>query len=171
MLHIKAPNDYSAHIEKPTVFLSGSIEMGTAEMWQEKAVYEFSEMDVLILNPRRDDWDASWKQEIENEQFRTQVEWELAALEASDLILFYFSPGTKSPITLLEFGMFAKSAPERMVVFCPDGFWRKGNIDIVCTRYGVRQVDSFDALISEGRRFLDTIVDIPVADDAQEGQA
>jgi len=25
------------------------------------------------------------------------------------------------------------------MVCCPEGFWRKGNVDIVCQRFGIRQ--------------------------------
>lgn len=44
-------------------------------------------------------------QEASNPQFRQQVEWELNALSVADLIVFYFDPATRSPITLLELGL------------------------------------------------------------------
>lgn len=50
------------------VFLAGSIEMGAAKEWQQQAIDLFDSMipeeqrsDYLILNPRRPDWDSSWK--------------------------------------------------------------------------------------------------------------
>lgn len=95
---------------------------------------------VVILNPRRDAWDASWKNVASNKQFRQQVEWELEALENSDAILMYFDPATKSPISLLELGLFAHT--DKLYVVCPSGFWRKGNVDIVCGRYGIKQYSS-----------------------------
>jgi hypothetical protein len=67
-----------------------------------------------------------------------QVEWELAGLEQASLIAMYFEPSTQAPITLLELGLFAQSG--RLVVCCPPGFWRRGNIEIVCARYQVPQV-------------------------------
>lgn len=129
------------------IFLAGSIEMGKAENWQEKMQSELEKQPhVCVFNPRRDDWDSSWKQEITNPQFNQQVSWELNALESADLILFYFSPETQSPVTLLELGLFARSG--KVVVCCPDGFWRKGNIDIVCQKYGVPQVFGIPDLIT-----------------------
>jgi hypothetical protein len=115
-----------------TVFLAGSIEMGKAEDWQERFIQHWSgsSRHVNILNPRRHEWDASWEQSIENTEFRGQVEWELAGLARADLILMYIQPDTLSPISMLELGLFADSG--KMVVCCPAGFWRKGNIDIVC---------------------------------------
>lgn len=140
---IKAPEPI--RIANKAVFLAGSIEMGKAEDWQTKVTNALSELNVTILNPRRDDWDSSWTQEIENDQFREQVQWELSAMEQADLILMYFDKDTKSPITLMELGLHAQS--DKLVVCCPKGFWRKGNVDIVCKRYGIQTVDNIDQLI------------------------
>ena len=146
---IKAPSRFCMIPNRRYLFLAGSIEMGKAENWQQEIEGFLKDLDMTILNPRRDDWDSSWEQSINNSQFREQVEWELQGLEMSDFIALYFSPGTKSPITLLELGLFAKSRPGKLIVCCPDGFWRKGNVDIVCKRYGVKQVDSIQQLVDE----------------------
>lgn len=138
---IHAPHSYG-HIEgpKPIVFLAGSIEMGKAVDWQASVIAALADIDCLILNPRRPDWDASWVQSIDNPQFNEQVTWELDSMENADVIAFYFAPGTMSPISLLEFGMHAPKArygDKRIIACCPEGFWRKGNVDIVAARYGV----------------------------------
>ena len=137
MIVIKPPNSFEKEMDKniPMVFLAGSIEQGTAEMWQNKVIQLLKNQDIIILNPRRDYWDNSWKQNIKNNKFREQVEWELRALECADKILMYFDPKTKSPISLLELGLFAKSG--KMIVCCPDGFWRKANVEIVCKKYDI----------------------------------
>ncbi|MFH1546953.1 MAG: nucleoside 2-deoxyribosyltransferase domain-containing protein [bacterium] len=134
-MEIKAPNNYEDQ-PRPWIFLAGSIEMGEAKNWQEKFVKDLPEF--TILNPRRDDWDSSWEQSIDNEQFREQVEWELEAQENADAVVFHFEPDTKSPITLLELGLFRHKA----IVHCPEGFWRKGNVDIVCDKYGILRASS-----------------------------
>lgn len=142
---IKPPNPILGCDNDPCVFLAGSIEMGKAVDWQEKIISELMVVDNLtILNPRRDCWDSSWEQNIENPHFKEQVEWELEGLERSNIVLFYFAPETKSPISLLELGLFANSG--KAIVCCPEGFWRKGNVDIVCNRYNVEQVDDLDVL-------------------------
>lgn len=153
MIHIQSPDDYTPHMngKRPVIFLSGSIEMGKAELWQDDFVTEMQHDDVLILNPRRDDWDSSWEQTIDSQPFREQVEWELQALEDTDIMLLYLQPGTKSPISLLEFGLYAKAHPERLIVLCPEGFWRKGNVDITCAKYGVKMVEDKDALIAAAK--------------------
>lgn len=120
-----------------SIFLAGSIEMGSAEDWQKVLISEILQMNknITIYNPRRDDWDSSWVQEQANPQFNHQVNWELNSLDVSDIIFMYFSPETKSPISLLELGLNA--ANKKMIVCCPDGFWRKGNVDVVCSRMGI----------------------------------
>ena len=129
-----------------SVFLAGSIALGSAGPWQAFLEEQFAGMDILILNPRRDNWDSSWIQSKATPQFREQVEWELNALEQANVIAMYFEPNTQSPVSLLELGLFARSG--KIVVCCPDGFWRKGNVDIVCERYGVKQVDSLKDLLN-----------------------
>lgn len=140
---IKAPETIT--LSNMTIFLAGSIEMGAAELWQDKVTNALQNYDVTILNPRRDDWDSSWTQEKTNPQFREQVEWELSAQELSDLTVMYFDPKTKSPITLLELGLFSGGP---LLVCCPKGFWRKGNIDIVCERYRIPLFETLDELIN-----------------------
>lgn len=148
---LKAP-EAMRDIERPFLFLSGSIEKGRAERWQDRLIDELSDLEGTILNPRRDDWDSSWSTEIDSPQFREQVLWELRGLESANVIAMYFSPGTKSPITLLELGLFSRSG--KLVVYCPKGFWRKGNIDIVCRRYGVPNCVSWDDFVLEVRERL-----------------
>ncbi len=128
----------------PKVFLAGSIEMGLASEWQMRIIAQLKNESVMFLNPRRQDWDAAWKQDKENSLFREQVEWELNALSESDYIILYLDPSTKSPISLLEMGLYARSG--KLFVVCPPGFWRKGNVDIVCEKYNIPQFASLDLI-------------------------
>lgn len=143
---IKPPQPLPAAFGTPTLFLAGSIELGRASPWQSRVEAALAHRPITILNPRRDEWDASWEQALGNPQFRAQVEWELEAQERADLIVMYFDPATQAPITLLELGLFAHSG--RLAVCCPTGFWRKGNVDVVCARYGIPQAATLDDLIA-----------------------
>ncbi len=129
----------------PAIFLAGSIEMGTASAWQEVVAKRLSHHDGALLNPRRTAWDSSWKQDITNPRFREQVTWELEGIERSDVIVVHFEPMTKSLITLLELG-FAIGARKKIFLSCPDGFWRKGNIDIIALRNNIVVHSSLVAL-------------------------
>lgn len=144
MQEIQATKPFSGTTN--TVFLGGSIEMGNAEKWQEKIVNEFKDSDITFLNPRRDDWDWSWEQSINNPKFYEQVTWEQEALHYADTIIINFDPNTKSPISLLELGLFAASG--KLIVCCPEPFWRKGNVDIICKRYNIPLVVSYNDLVS-----------------------
>ena len=114
-----------------SIFLAGSIEMGLAENWQSKIETRFKDYDAVFFNPRRDDWDSSWEQDENNPEFNYQVNWELDHLERSDIIFMYFDPNTKSPITLMELGAYGG---KDMIVCCPPGFYRRGNVKIFCSR-------------------------------------
>lgn len=120
---------------KYTVFLAGSIEMGKAVDWQADFIEKFSQYDLNILNPRRQSWDASWVQSRNNLEFVNQVQWELYGLEMADLIVMYLQPGTISPVSMLELGLFART--NKLLVCCPVEFQRSGNIDIVCEQYRI----------------------------------
>ena len=106
---------------------------------------ELKEFNVTIYNPRRDDWDSSWDQSIFNNKFKEQVVWELDHLEKADIVIMYFDGKTKSPISLLEFGLYARS--DKMIVYCENDFWRKGNVDIVSEYYNIEQVRSEEELL------------------------
>jgi hypothetical protein len=140
------------------VFLAGSIEMGKAEDWQAVIPELFKDRENLVFfNPRRDDWDSSWEQKESNPQFNEQVNWEMDKLDACDIIFMYFSPETKSPISLLELGLHAASY-SKMIVCCPDGFWRKGNVDIVCSRFNIPVYNTLEAAIGRLRTLLNKVI-------------
>lgn len=130
----------------PSIFLAGSIDMGASEDWQRKVCNYFAGTDKNIYNPRRDDWDSSWEQKIANPQFNQQVNWELAAMEKADLIIMNFLPDSKSPVTLLELGLHANS--KKLIVCCPDAFYRSGNVHIVCKNYQIPLFKNLDQLLS-----------------------
>ena len=132
------------HLEKPSVFFAGSIEQGKAIQWQRPFAATLQQLPVTVLNPRRDDWDPNWTQDISNPQFREQVEWEMDYLERADVIALFFQPGTVSPISLLELGLHASNP--RLVVCCPKGFERRGNVQVVCHRYGIPLVETLQEL-------------------------
>jgi len=119
--------------------------MGVAEDWQARLIARLGE-GVVALNPRRAEWDASWRQSIDEPKFREQVEWELDGLERADVIAMWFAPETKAPITLLELGLFARSG--KVVVGCPDGFWRKGNVEVVCARFGCTLAADWESFVA-----------------------
>jgi len=148
MIHVKSPQRIK------TVFLAGSIEMGKAEMWQERIATEVADMDVVLYNPRRDDWDSSWIQDpTPGTQFHEQVSWELEHIHKADLVVFYFDPNTQSPITLMELGYVIGSGKQALVC-CPDGYFRKGNVVITSELTRTPVYNNINDLITNMREIL-----------------
>lgn len=115
-----------------SVFLAGTIDMGAAEDWQKQAAELLQARDGnwLIYNPRQEEWHPEREGEMDY-----QVNWELDHLQRADFILMNFLPGSQSPITLLELGLFAGS--RKLRVICPASFYRYDNVRITCQRYAV----------------------------------
>lgn len=149
---ITAPQPLANEDGWPMVYLGGTIDMGDSEDWQARAVELLAEERALFVNPRRADWDAHWLPVADEPNFREQVEWELAALEAADVIVLYLASGSKSPISLLELGLHARGG--RLIVFCAPDYFRKGNVDITAERYGIDQASSVEDLVGRVQRRL-----------------
>ncbi|MGC3961048.1 MAG: nucleoside 2-deoxyribosyltransferase domain-containing protein [Verrucomicrobiota bacterium] len=149
---ITAPEPLPTQFENPAVFLAGSIDDGTAVHWQKQFLVALQSEDLTLLNPRRDQWRSTVVQAANVPEFREQVDWELTGLERADLIALHFAPESRAPISLLELGLFARTG--KLIVSCPEGYWRKGNVEMVCQRYGVALVGSLDELIQTVRNRL-----------------
>ena len=135
MIQIQPPNSYlSVDTRDPVLFLAGSIEEGKAELWQENVIASLQDVRGTVLNPRRDEFGAI-ENSVDCSEFREQVQWELLGLDLASHVIFYFDPGTTSPVSLLELGRCLQKEKERrgsVFVCCPTGFYRKANIEITC---------------------------------------
>lgn len=141
------------NVNGPIIFLGGSIEMGKARDWQVEITNALDGLPCTILNPRRDDWDPTWPQDpTPGTEFCKQVDWELLAQDIADVIVYYFVPGTQSPITLLELGLYAYLGNESIHVYCPKEFWRYGNVKIVCEKFGIDVYEDEQLFISDLRK-------------------
>jgi hypothetical protein len=139
---IVAPREEPHPNARPSIFLAGSIEMGKAEDWQFELTTALADLPIWIFNPRRPVFDVNLRRSKDEPAFREQVEWELTHLARANVIALYFAPGTKSPISLLELGLHAHTG--KIICCCPEGFWRKGNVDIVCERWGIPVYERFE---------------------------
>ncbi len=155
-----APNTPASYATaRPSVFLAGSIEMGVATDWQKTISestqdYGLGDLPITIYNPRRPDWDSTWTQDLTCAPFVEQVNWELTHLAWADLIALYLDPSTKSPISLMELGLHAHTG--KVIVCCPKGFWRKGNVDIACRRWGVPVYEEWTPFVAALRERIIT---------------
>jgi hypothetical protein len=149
MTHAKSHVIYAPSEEAPcgvkSVFLAGTTNKVDSHDWREVLSTALSNVPVTIYNPYRADWDSSWREDIEFAPYREQVEWELEKQDKADIVVIYFHPATQAPVSLLEFGLCAR-VPGKAIVVCPEGYWKRGNVQIVCDIYGVEMVDNTDGL-------------------------
>ncbi|KAI0894678.1 hypothetical protein F4806DRAFT_114251 [Annulohypoxylon nitens] len=128
-----------------SVFLAGITTKTDERDWREVLSESLLDLPLTVINPYRPDWDSSWREDITCGPFKEQVEWELEKQDSADIIVFYFHPATEAPISLLELGLCTRT-PRKAIVVCPEGYKKRGNVQIVCQKYGLETVESLDAL-------------------------
>lgn len=159
VIEIKPPAQLGKSKDRFDIFLAGSIENGKAEEWQQSFVEELKKLktpSIGVFNPRRENWDPSWTQD-DNPELIKQIEWELDHLEEANLIVMYLQPGTISPISLLELGIFAKevySMKKQMIVLCPPGFHRRANVITTCMYYDITMAKDMKDLIKKTKQLI-----------------
>lgn len=67
-------------------------------------------------------------------------------MEAADVLAVYFGSNTEAPITLMELGLAAREKGKKCVVACAEGYKKKGNVQVVCDRYGIQLVETVEQL-------------------------
>ena len=117
------------------VFLGGTIDNGDSEDWQSELINSISNVDlerpVRIYNPRRKEWPSS----DNHHEIGMQINWELTFLETADIIVMNILADSKSPISLMEIGLFARTG--KLIVFCPKSYYRYDNVMVVCQRFNI----------------------------------
>lgn len=130
-----------------SIFLAGSIENGTAEDWQtslSKLIdHYFPDESVMILNPRR----KNWNPDADQKELETQIVWEQDRLKQANVVCFYFDPKTKSPISLLELGQCLGRQCTKVIVFCPEDFFRFTNVQVTCSGYNIPVHSTYEPFI------------------------
>lgn len=128
-----------------SVFLAGTTSEVDSADWRETLASSLSKHPVTIYNPYRADWDSTWREDATFAPYREQVLWELDKQAKADLVVVYFHPATQAPVSLLEFGLWAQ-VPGKVIAVCPEGYWKRGNVQIVCHKLGVEMLDDIDEL-------------------------
>jgi hypothetical protein len=128
-----------------SVFLAGSIDMGSARDWQTDLINRFHDHeDLSFYNPRRPEGFAG-KQSLENDMFVEQVNWEIDNLRTADIVVMYITASSQAPISLLEFGYcMGHDKIKNIVVAVEPGYWRRGNIEVMCNRYSIPLFEDLD---------------------------
>ena len=102
---IVAPSEEKVKSNAVKVFLGGTIDSGNSEDWQKEICKEFIDnKEYVIFNPRRDEWPNDGSSEVIK-----QIKWEHKRMDESDIIVMNILPDSKSPISLMEIGMYNES--------------------------------------------------------------
>lgn len=129
-----------------SIFLAGTTTSTTDSTdWRDALSSLLADSPITIYNPYRADWDSTWREDASFAPFREQVEWELDKQADADVVVFYFHPSTQAPISLLELGLHAP-ASGKVIVCCPEGYCKRGNVQIVCERFDIEMVGSLQEL-------------------------
>ncbi|KAL7785877.1 hypothetical protein V8C37DRAFT_393327 [Trichoderma ceciliae] len=130
--------------QKSSVFLAGTTSPTGEPDWRQTLTEALSEMPITIFNPKRDDWDSTWKEDFSDSRWVEQVEWELEMQDEADIIVVFFHGVSPAPISLLELGLCVRSG--KAIVCALDGYSKRGNVEAVCRRYQVKFVSSEQGL-------------------------
>lgn len=124
-----------------SIFLAGTIDNGNSENWQMKVIesLEKTDLSLEIYNPRRKNWNPN----PSKEDMEYQIKWEQEHLDKANLIVMVLLDNSKSPITLLEMGLYAKS--NKLIVFCTDKFYRWDNVRLTCDKYNIPLYQTTDS--------------------------
>ena len=139
--------------EKPTdldcVFLAGSMPAQKDTNWRHEAINKLGD-GYHFFDPTNPDHDT-----LNDEQMRAHIKWELDALKLSDYVVLNFLPDSTSPISLVELGLYMAS--EKLLVICPQEFYKWRYIDTLCKEYGTPIFQNLDAAFN-GKNRIDTII-------------
>lgn len=73
-------------------------------------------------------------------------------MENADVIAVFLGKAAKAPIGMMEMGLWAR---DRKVVVCVQkGFWKEGNVRIVCERYGLHICEEVEELAEKALQLL-----------------
>ena len=136
-------NKGANRLDTKSIFLAGTIDNEDSLNWQDKVIIELINLGVSceIFNPRREHWNPNpSKKEMEK-----QIKWEQEHLDKADIIVMVLLDDSKSPISLLELGLYANT--NKLIVFCTDKFYRYDNVKLTCKKYNIELVQDLHPLI------------------------
>lgn len=145
MKEIKAPGRYEHRDDHTTLFIAGGI--SNCEKWQDKVPIALDETDLVLINPRRDNFDVT-NPDIEQEQ----IKWEHKHIIKASSYLFWFGEETLCPITLFELGKVSGLFPNKPIfVGTHPNYERKTNVKVqmLLLRPEIDVVHGLDLLLGQ----------------------
>ncbi|WP_405414549.1 nucleoside 2-deoxyribosyltransferase domain-containing protein [Maribacter sp. Asnod1-A12] len=109
-----------------SIFLAGSMDHKQEVSWRDEISAEFG--TYSIFDPTNNNHDH-----LNVKEMKRHINWELNALQLSDMILLNFLPNALSPISLIELGLYVNS--EKLIVICPKEFYKSNYVHTLCDKY------------------------------------
>ncbi|KAK6854210.1 hypothetical protein PG995_009303 [Apiospora arundinis] len=178
---VQAPTADPASLHPHTIFLAGTTTNDDSGDWRYVLCAALSAHPITFYNPLRRDWDASWRNNADCAPFRDQTQWELDRQTRADLVVVYLGPNTDAPVSLLELGLVAgiaaaaavaadptatssnddhtnnnsgKMKKKQVLVCAHKGYKKRGNVQLLCQKFGIEMVDTVDDFPSAIIRML-----------------
>ena len=126
---IYTSNDKLPIIEKEnkSIFLAGSIDCNMPSNWRRRAIAKLSHYDYLF-DPTNTNHDN-----LDDQEMKEHIGWELNALLIANKILLNFMANTLSPISLVELGLYVTT--NKLIVVCPKEFYKSRYVYTLCKKY------------------------------------
>lgn len=135
------------------IFLAGTIDNGDSDDWQYDVFLHLAMYTELIsddskyydipkftvFSPRR----KNWKEDATQEDIEEQIKWEQEKLDEADLIVMVLQDNSKSPISLLELGLYGPTG--KLICFCTPNFYRYTNVKLTCEKWGIPLIEQLSA--------------------------
>ncbi|CRK18976.1 hypothetical protein BN1723_012778, partial [Verticillium longisporum] len=150
---VQAPDRPALPGTNKSIFLAGTTHKDAGD-WRATLCKALQHHPVTIFNPLRLDW--NWSNDMSDSRFSEQVTWELDMQEAADLVVVLFHHSTAAPISLLEFGLAARSG--KVIAACLESdskrYENKGNVQAVCARFQIQLLETQEDLHAAVVKFL-----------------
>lgn len=143
---IQAPSR-PARIHRRSIFLAGTTTATGEADWREQISYTLADQPVTIFNPKRDDWDSSWREDSSDARWVEQIQWELDMQSQADIIVVLFHGITAAPISLAEMGMASQTG--KLIACALDGYSKQGYVEAVCKKFDASFITTEEQLKRE----------------------
>ncbi|TYA78616.1 nucleoside 2-deoxyribosyltransferase domain-containing protein [Seonamhaeicola marinus] len=124
---------------KDYVFLAGSIDLNLDGNWREQVINLIGDK-VHFIDPTISGHDA-----MNDLQMESHINWELDMLDLADKVFLNFLEESKSPISLVELGMYTRTS--KLIVVCPNAFYKSRYIKTLCKKYKIPLFTTLDAAV------------------------
>lgn len=129
---------------RQTIFLAGSIDSHLGSNWRTRATEQLNDR-FQVFDPTNENHSS-----LTDLQMCDHINWELDALETADHILLNLLGDAKSPISLVELGMYVTS--NKLLVVCPREFYESRYVGELCARYKTTVFINLEDAIAELNR-------------------